>query len=126
MARILEDGSYDYIGGAMKADKENWIAEEIAAGKYMAMLKTPWQSFVNEFSFSIYGPQITEIQEVQSHELPDNFITKLMVSHFKEYPHSLVQNFAQQKHPEITYTTFDNKGGFGYIAFQNKSEDTIL
>jgi hypothetical protein len=49
-----------------------------------------------------------------------------MVSHFKEYPHDLVQNFAQQGHPEITYTTFDNKGGFGYIAFQNQSKDTIL
>lgn len=52
----MDDGTYDYIGGAMKADKENWIAENIEAGKYMAMLKTPWISFVNEFSFSIYGP----------------------------------------------------------------------
>ena len=52
----MDDGTYDYIGGSMKADKENWIAENVKAGKYMAMLKTPWISFVDEFSFSIYGP----------------------------------------------------------------------
>ena len=38
----MDDGSHDYIGGAMKADKENWIAEKVEPGNYIVMCKTPW------------------------------------------------------------------------------------
>ena len=48
----------------MKADKENWIAEEIETGEYYAQCNTPWVSFVNEFSFSIYGPSVANIDEL--------------------------------------------------------------
>jgi len=46
----------------MKADKENWIGEEIQHGEYIIMINTPWRSFVNEFSFSVYGPDKTVIE----------------------------------------------------------------
>ena len=62
MSWKLKDGSLDYIGGNMKADKENWIGEEVEAGEFVVMIKTPWRSFVNEFSFSVYGPNTTDIE----------------------------------------------------------------
>ena len=61
MSRKMKDGNLDYIGGNMKADKENWVGEEVEAGEFVVMIKTPWRSFVNEFSFSVYGPSTTDI-----------------------------------------------------------------
>lgn len=60
----MKNGEFDFIGGSMKADKENWIAEEIETGEYYAQCNTPWVSFVNEFSFSIYGPSVANIDEL--------------------------------------------------------------
>ena len=74
----------------MKADKENWIAEEVEAGEYYIQCNTPWISFVNEFSFSIYGPSVCNIEQINSSNLPENFSQKLFTSHFKEYPHDRV------------------------------------
>lgn len=45
----------------MKRDKENWIVEDIVAGTYIVTIRTPWISFIREFSFSIYGPSKTMI-----------------------------------------------------------------
>lgn len=54
------------------------------AGDYYILIKTPWRSFVNEFSFSVYGPDKTDIEEVDNHELPKDFIKKILISHSKE------------------------------------------
>ena len=54
------------------------------AGDYYILIKTPWRSFVNEFSFSVYGPDKTDIEEVDKHELPKDFIKKILISHSKE------------------------------------------
>lgn len=40
----------------MKDDKENWISENCNPGTYYVCINTPWISIVNEFSFSINGP----------------------------------------------------------------------
>lgn len=55
----MNDNTFDYIGANLKADKENWITDDLETGTYIAILKTPWRSFVNEFVFSIYGPKAT-------------------------------------------------------------------
>ena len=49
------------------------------AGDYYILIKTPWRSFVNEFSFSVYGPDKTDIEEVDKHELPKDFIKKIQL-----------------------------------------------
>ena len=59
-ARDIGNGHFEYIGSNIKADKENWIGKDMKKGTYYAMIKTPWRSFVNEFSFSVYGPDKTE------------------------------------------------------------------
>lgn len=48
------------------------------------MIKCPWKSFVNEFSFSVYGPDKTEFDIITENELPTNFLQKMLISHAKE------------------------------------------
>lgn len=55
----MDDGSFDYIKSNLIADKENWFSDNLKQGTYIAILKTPWRSFVNECVFSIYGPKAT-------------------------------------------------------------------
>ena len=126
VARQLQNGKYDYIGGNMKADKENWIGEECDIGEYVVMIKTPWKSFVNEFSFSIYGLDKTDIKQTNRDNLPKNFIQGILTSHALEDTSNQLTSFAKQNQPDILYKTFDNRGGYGYIFFQNNSKSTIL
>lgn len=30
----MNNGDFDFIGGSMRADKENWIAEDVEPGDY--------------------------------------------------------------------------------------------
>ncbi len=77
----------------MKADKENWIGEEVEAGEFVVMIKTPWRSFVDEFSFSIYGPSTSDIRQISQKEVPKDFVMQILLSHAKEHPHEF-SNFA--------------------------------
>ena len=69
-ARKISDTEFDFIGANIKADKENWIVQEMKAGEYFVVIKTPWRSFINEFSFSVYGPDKTEIEVIEESDLP--------------------------------------------------------
>ncbi len=62
VARKITNDEFDYIGANIKADKENWIGQHVPAGEYYAIIKTPWRSFVNQFAFSVYGPDYTDIK----------------------------------------------------------------
>ncbi len=124
LIKIKDNGDPQFIEGAMKADKENWIAQEIQEGFYMVLVQTPWKSFVNEFSFSIYGPATTNITKFNTKDSFDNdFRLKLFTSHAQVDKTSPMYNFASQGYPQINYKTFDNKGGFGYIYFENNTKD---
>ena len=126
VARELENGKYDYIGGNMKADKENWIGVDCEVGNYVVMIKTPWQSFVNEFSFSVYGLDKTDINQISRSNLPKLFIQGILTSHALEDTDNKLTTFAKQGQPEISYKTFDNRGGYGYIFFKNDSKSIML
>lgn len=63
-ARKINDDKFDYIGANIRADKENWIGVDVEAGEFYVIIKCPWKSFVNEFSFSVYGPDKTEFDVV--------------------------------------------------------------
>ena len=125
-ARVKEDGEYDFVGANIKADKENWVGDDMLAGDYYVLIKTPWRSFVNEFSFSVYGPDKTDIEVVDKHEIPKDFIKKILISHSVEDEETERRDFSSQGHQDIFYKTYDNKGGFGYIYFENNSEEVTL
>ena len=64
------------------------------AGDYYVLIKTPWRSFVNEFSFSVYGPDKTDIEVVSEEELPKDFIKKILISHSKEDEETSKRDFS--------------------------------
>lgn len=92
-ARKINEEKYDYIGANIRADKENWIGEELEAGEYYVIIKCPWKSFVNEFSFSVYGPDKTEFKVISQSELPSNFLQKMLISHALEDTETKSSNF---------------------------------
>lgn len=87
LTKIDGNGTYHYVGGGMKRDKENWIVEDCEAGEYMVGIKTPWISFVNESSFSIYGPKKVVIHKLEKEQIPKNFIRDLFLSHSNQHDH---------------------------------------
>lgn len=115
-----------YVGGGMIADKENWIEVDLKSGKYVTMIKTCWTSFVKDFSFSIYGPDKTSIKKVTGDILPKDFIQQMMSDHAQMDTEQPYYDLKTQGHPQIRYKTFDNKGGFGYVYFENNTSNFNL
>lgn len=66
VSRQSGSGKAEYIGSAMKADKENWLGEFCQPGLYTVMIKANWKSFVRNFSFSVYGPSTCRIRRVKA------------------------------------------------------------
>ena len=126
VCRIGEDGSVSYIGGGKKTDKENWFSNNLSTGEYLVLVKTPWVSFVNEFSLSVYGIGDIDIQKVDGTDIPKDIHAKMFHSHGLKDTETEFFDLSGQGHPEMKYKTFDNKGGFGYIFFENGSTDKSL
>lgn len=115
-----ETQTIDYVGGGMKLDKENWCKADVKAGDFFVMIKTPWQSLVNEFSFSVYGPGRTSISKIQASSLPNDFVQKLFKSHAFNDTTTKKYDFAGQGHGEVKYKMWDSKEGYGYAYFMNE------
>lgn len=67
----------------MKRDKENWIVETLETGYYIVMVRTPWVSTVNQFNFSIYGEEKSQISQISDGQRPKNFLQNILLSHSK-------------------------------------------
>lgn len=126
LAGRLDGTDLTYVGGGMVADKENFIEVNLKAGEYVTMIKTCWSSFVRDFSFSIYGPSKTSINKINGETLPKDFIQQMMMDHAKMDTEQQFYDLKSQNHPLIKYKTFDNKGGFGYVYFENGTSNFNL
>lgn len=111
-----------FKGSGLKADKENWQAIECVPGTYYAMVHTPWRSLSREFSYSVYGPGLTEIERVNESDLPDNFINEIFMSKARSELEQKGRNFAHRNHPGVKYISSENNG-WAYVYFKNEEED---
>ena len=111
-----------FKGSGLKADKENWEAIECTPGTYYAMVHTPWRSCSREFSYSVYGPGLTEIERVQEEDLPENFINEIFMSRARSELDEKGGNFAHRKHEGIKYVSSENNG-WAYVYFENSEEE---
>lgn len=116
----------DYVGAGMKPDKENWISAELVPGNYFVRILTPWQSVVNEFAFSLYGPGRVGVSRVQSESLPADFLMKLFKSHAYRDTSAKMYSFSGQGLSEVKYKQWDNQEGYGYIYFINEGSTNTV
>lgn len=114
-----EDGKF--VASGLKADKENWGSAECEPGTYYAMVHTPWRSCSREFSYSVYGPGLTELERIQEEDLPENFISKIFTHKAREDLEVKGANFGHRKHPGIRYVT-NEKNGWAYVYFKNEED----
>lgn len=118
-----DDGARaEFVGSGNKADKENWDAAECQPGLYYVMVDTPWRSISREFSFSVYGPGLTEMEKVTEQDLPRDFVRNVFKSKARSDMPKRANNFAHRKHPKIQYVSGE-KNGWAYMYFQNDESD---
>ena len=56
LAKVLDDGSLEYIYGKMKMDREVWEEEELDAGEYLVYVEMDWSGEnVTDFVLSAYS-----------------------------------------------------------------------
>ena len=125
VAKQENDGSFSYKGSVCKADKEMWFKSSCQPGNYIAYVLTPWKRKVNEFSFSTYGPNTSEITNVPSSSLPSSFLECIMVEKAKADKKNL-RTYADQGEPNIFYKFENGSDGLGFFYFSNKSGQSQL
>ena len=111
-----------FVGTGLKADKENWAVADCEAGEYYAMVFTPWRSLSKEFSYSIYGPGLTDLQQVSKSDLPENFMNDVFKSRAKADLEERGSSFAHRKHPGIKYVNSE-LNGWSSLYFENSEEE---
>lgn len=117
------NGKIEYVGSAMKEDKENWIVKQCKPGKYFVSILTPWVSCVDEFSFSIYGPEKCQIDQINKSAFPRNYIEDLFLSHTLQDTKTPFNKFSEAG---TGYKYFDTKNGYGYLYFKNDNSGTSM
>jgi len=120
-----EGDSFKYVGSVSKADKEMWFKAQCQPGKYIAYVMTPWKRKVNEFSFSVYGLDETEIELVDKTAVPTTFLECVMIEKAKKDKGTL-RNYAAQGEPDIFYKFENGSDSIGYFYFNNKSKQSQL
>ncbi len=74
---------------------------------------------MNEFSFSVYGPDFADIERISESKLPHHLIHNLLLSQAQKDESNKLNTYQHQGEPNAGYKTYDNKGGYGYIYFNN-------
>jgi calpain-15 len=115
-----------FVAGQTRDDFENWAEVKLTPGNYAVEIKTNWTSCVNEFSFSVYGPETIPIGVTTAQALPRNMTERAITSAAEEDTDTPTLTFASQGHPDISYKIFDNKNGAGYVYFRNDSPNVTL
>ena len=114
-----------YVGSGNKPDKENWDDPYCEAGEYFVMIKTPWRSCSREFSFSVYGPGLTEMERVNEDQLPTDFIRNVFKSKARQDMKKRSNDFSHRNHPGIKYVSGE-KNGWAYMYFENHEDSHLI
>ena len=115
----------EFMGSGNKVDKENWDDCECEAGEYYAIINTPWRSQSREFSFSVYGPGLTDLERIRADELPDNFISNVFKSKAQQDLPTKGTDFSHRQHPNIKYVSGE-RNGWAYFYCENKEDDVVF
>lgn len=115
LAKYTRDG-LEFVEGRVKADKENWKEVDCSPGKYVVMIRTPWRSTVNEFSFSIYGPDFVNFTEHRSPPKPKDFLKEMFSGLAKRELPTKGNYFSNNE--KIRFVRGHHRG-WGYLFLQN-------
>lgn len=96
--QILSGKRYHYVGGGIKSDKENWVGAQLKEGICYATIDIPWRSFVNQFSFSVYGPQSVKIETINKTEMP------------KKFEERMIKNYISRNSSTLKFYNFNKQG----------------
>lgn len=111
-----------YIASGNKVDKENWDYEVCEPGEYYALIYTNWRSITREFSYSVYGPGLTDFEQIPRSEIPENFTNNVFMSKARGDLEEKGVDFGRRNHPGIRYVSGENNG-WAYMYFRNDEED---
>lgn len=126
VSKIGQNGNSEMIGNQMKDDLENWIEQDLQTGEYLVAIKLMWVSFVDECSFSVYGPGSCTISKTDLNAIPKNLIDNSLNARGEKDTQSQVFRFDKQGFPQISYKLIDEKNGFGFVFFSNKTGNVVL
>ena len=117
-----ENDNVEYIASKQSADKDSWFNAYCKVGTYYLILYTPWVSFVNEVTWSSYGPEDVALTCAHPSKLPHKLLQKAIISQINKLE---LKNFSKQGYSRIRYTYEKSDEGFGYFYFDNQSDATV-
>ena len=120
------DGSkFCYVGDITRTDECAWFKAQCEPGEYIAYIMTPWKRKVNEFTFSIYGPEEIKFHKTPSQLLKQEFLTEVFIDKAK-LAEATFKNFASRGNPDIEYLFQITYTSFNIFYFRNNSPSTTL
>ena len=119
-------GKLIYVGSIQKCDKESWFKATCQKGTYYCSIFTPWKSFVNEITWSSYGPAEVHLTALDEKNISVSMIYQEMITDKACKDLTGFKDYAAQSEPKIRYKFEHSNDGFGYFYFENNSENTTI
>lgn len=121
----MDGGNINHVGTSAKDDQLNWFKATCQPGNYVAYIETPWKRNVNQFGFTIYGPEQVNFEAVDPSSIPGGFQETIVKDKARKETQHL-KNYAPQGEPAISYRFETSAESFSYFYFSNKSPGTTL
>lgn len=121
IGQIAPNGAIKYLGMTSEKKKHFFIKANCAAGRYVAIVITPWTSIAREFGFCVYGPQETVLRLTGSSALPEGFIKAIIAQKCQLDRTGLIfyRDGVGSKCEVV-------KGAFCYVYFENNSAEITM
>lgn len=87
-------------------------------------IETPWQSFVDQFTISSYGPEIIDF-ESKPKQPPENILEQLLIQK-AQLDKSSMKYYDKQGESKIGYMFEHCNEGFGFFYFENGTTTTTF
>ena len=118
-----DQGRTAFIGEASAEEQLTFFLAECQPGEYVAEIDTPWRRNVNEFTLSIYGPELVQLESMNPQNAGNSFNQDVWIEKSMREKNKL-KNFGEKGFPDIFYRV--ESTGTPFYFFWNQSSSTTV
>jgi len=118
-----DQGRTAFIGEASAEEQLTFFMAECQPGEYVAEIDTPWRRNVNEFTLSIYGPELVQLESMNPQNAGNSFNQDVWIEKSMREKNKL-KNFGEKGFPDIFYRV--ESTGTPFYFFWNQSSSTTV
>jgi calpain-15 len=120
LAKVQTDNTLELVTAFQKTDRVTWEKADLAPGKYVCSIWTPWTSFSRKITLSCYGPaDVTFTTLPKDNELAQSYYQQAGSGAASKNPDLKWFDIHADGEKKLSLKYVLPKNGFGYVYIKN-------